>query len=148
MARPVVSVAHDAELRAVADTLDQHEIKRVPVMKDGKLVGIIARSDLVRAFGRMSAPTQDSVHLSNGMVHKAITDAMHGKAWLDTSYMNITVNDGLVRVEGYVQSKDHQDAARILIEEIPGVERVEEELKIGMPTLSWDGQLTRDNILT
>ena len=148
MARPVVSVAYDAELRAVADTLDQHEIKRVPVMKDGKLVGIIARSDLVRAFGRMSAPTQGSVHLSNGMVHKAITDAMHGKAWLDTSYLNITVNDGLVRVAGYVQSKDHQDAARILIEEIPGVERVEEELKIGMPTLSWDGQLMRDHILT
>jgi osmotically-inducible protein OsmY len=62
--------------------------------------------------------------------------------------MNITVNDRLVRVAGYIQSKDHQDAARILIEDIPGVERVEENLKIGMPTLSWDGQLTRDNILT
>jgi CBS-domain-containing membrane protein len=148
MAKPVVSVQHDAELRAVADTLDQHGIKRVPVMKDGKLAGIIARSDLVRAFGKMSPAAAGGVHLSDGIVHKTITDAMRDKVWLDTSYMNITVNEGLVRVAGFVHSKDHQDAIRILIEEIPGVERVEETLEIGMPTLSWDGQLMRDHILT
>lgn len=148
MARPVVSVQHDTELRAVADTLDQHRIKRAPVMKDGKLVGIISRSDLVRAFGRMNAAAAGSVHLSNGIVHKAITDAMRNQSWLDTSFINLTVNDGIVRAAGYVQSKEHKDAVRILIEEIPGVERIVDDLEVGMPTLSWDGQMMRDHILT
>lgn len=148
MARPVVSVQHDAELQTVADTLDRHAIKRVPVMKDGKLIGIIARSDLVRAFGQTNASPGGCVHLSNGIVHKAISDAMNDLAWLDTSYINMTVKDGVVRVSGFVQSKDHHDAVRILVEEMPGVERVETDLEVGMPTLSWDGQLTRDHMLT
>ena len=148
MARPVVSVQHDAELKAVADTLDRHAIKRLPVMKDGKLIGIIARSDLVRAFGQMSPSSTSDVHLSNGIVHKSITDAMHDMAWLDTSYINTTVKDGVVRISGFVQSKDHQDAVRILAEGVPGVERVETDLEVGMPTLTWDGQLVRDHMLT
>ena len=148
MARPVVSVQHDTELKAVADTLDRHAIKRLPVMKDDKLIGIIARSDLVRAFGQMTPSSAGDVHLSNGIVHKAITDAMRGMAWLDTSYINTTVKDGVVRISGFVQSKDHQDAMRILAEEVPGVDRVETDLEVGMPTLTWDGQLVRDHMLT
>lgn len=148
MARPVVSVQHDAELQAVADTLDRHAIKRVPVMKDGKLIGIIARSDIVRAFGKVNVSSAGHVHLGDGIVHKAITDAMHGMAWLDTSYINVTVKDAVVRISGFVQSKDHQDAVRIMAKEVPGVERVETNLEVGMPTLTWDGQLVRDHMLT
>lgn len=149
MARPVVSVEHDADLKAVADTLDQHGIKRVTVMKDGKLAGIIARSDLVRAFGQAKhASSRGDARLSDGLVHKAITDAMHDQAWLDTSYMNLTVNNGLVRVTGFVQSKEHRDAIAILVKEIPGVDRVEADVEIGLPTLSWDGQLRRNQMLS
>ena len=148
MARPVVSVGDDSPIQAVADTLARHAIKRVPVMKDGKLTGIIARSDLVRAYAQTKPATSGQVHLGNGVIHKAITDAMHGKPWLDTSYLNISVNDGVVRLSGYVQSRDHSNAVRVLIEELPGVERVEQNLKIGMPTLTWDGHQLRDQILT
>lgn len=149
MARPVVSVEHDADLKAVADTLDRHGIKRVTVMKDGKLVGIIARSDLVRAFGRAKHTlSSGDARLSDGLVHKAITDAMHGQAWLDTSYMNLTVNNGLIRITGFIQSKEHRDAIVILVKEIPGVDRVEADVEIGLPTLSWDGQLKRNHMLS
>jgi CBS domain-containing protein len=143
MARPVVSVKDDAELNAVADTLDRHGIKRVPVMRDGKLVGIISRSDLVRAFSRFHAAKGGDVHLGSGLMHKAIIDAMREQPWLDTSYLNTTVKDGVVGVSGFVQSSAHKDAILVLINEIPGVERVEEHLEIGMPTLNWDGQAVR-----
>jgi CBS domain-containing protein len=148
MARPVISVQHDVALQSVADTLARHAIKRVPVMKDDKLAGIIARSDLVRAFGQMKSQDAGKVHIGNGLIHKAISDAMHGKPWLDTSYLNVTVNDGVVRLTGYIQSSDHSDAVRVLVEEIPGVERVEQDLKVGVPLLTWDGHQIRDQILT
>lgn len=79
---------------------------------------------------------------------EAITDAMQSMAWLDTSYINITVKDGVVRISGFVQSKDHQDAVRIMAKEVPGVERVETDLEVGMPTLTWDGQLVRGHMLS
>ena len=50
MSRYVISVRDDADLRDVADILDSHRIKRVPVLHDGRLVGIISRRDLVRAL--------------------------------------------------------------------------------------------------
>jgi CBS domain-containing protein len=57
MSRYVISVRDDAELRDVADILDSHSIKRVPVLQAGRLVGIITRSDLVRALSRVQSPS-------------------------------------------------------------------------------------------
>lgn len=56
MSRCVVSVKADAELRDVADILDKHRIKRVPVMEEGRLVGIVTRGDLVRALSQVQVP--------------------------------------------------------------------------------------------
>ncbi|NJO33954.1 MAG: CBS domain-containing protein, partial [Rhodospirillales bacterium] len=42
-------MAHDASLAEVADALDVHRVRQLPVMRDGKMIGIISRADLVRA---------------------------------------------------------------------------------------------------
>ena len=52
MSRCVVAVRDDANMRDVADVLDRHRFKRVPVLQAGQLVGIIARGDLVRALSQ------------------------------------------------------------------------------------------------
>lgn len=141
MSRPVVSVADDAELRDVAQVLQRHGIKRVPVIRDGKLVGLIARSDIVRALSEVPAAKGD-VRLGSGIIHRAVTDALKEPPWLDTSYVNVTVSAGEVRVWGYVQTEAQHDALRVLIEEIPGVTKVENNLKVGVPTVGWDGSMS------
>ncbi len=143
MARPVVSVQEDAELADIADTMARHGIKRVPVIRNGKLVGIIARSDIVRALGQMEAKS-GAVHLGSGIIHETILEAMRREPWLDTSYINVSVHEGIVRASGYVQSEQHREALRVLVEAIPGVERVDVDLKVGLPALTWDGRLERD----
>jgi CBS domain-containing protein len=50
MARGITSVAEDTPARDIASIMCDKNIKRVPVLRDGKLVGIVARSDLVRAL--------------------------------------------------------------------------------------------------
>jgi len=52
MSQPVISVAEDAAVEEVARLMDRHRIKRLPVLRDGRLVGIVTRSDLVRALAR------------------------------------------------------------------------------------------------
>lgn len=50
MAPNVVTVSESALLADIADLFDRHHIKRVPVMRDGKVVGIVSRTDLLRAL--------------------------------------------------------------------------------------------------
>lgn len=52
MIKPVLTVSEDAELTEVADLLSRNKIKRVPVVRDGRMVGIVSRADLVRAFAQ------------------------------------------------------------------------------------------------
>lgn len=138
MARPVVSVEAEADISDVANILDDRGLKRLPVMRDSKLVGIITRRDLVRALARttISSPVTEP----HGATLRAVIDQeMKALPWLDTSYLNMTVLDGVVRVRGYVQSEQHFDALRVLIEGTPGVVTVETSLTVGLPTLNWDG---------
>lgn len=50
MTAPLISVGENTELREVAKLLVSHHIKRVPVLRDGRIVGIVSRADLVRAM--------------------------------------------------------------------------------------------------
>ena len=140
MTRPVHSVDVDADLHDVADALEAHRMKRVPVMSGGKLVGIIARSDLVRALSR-AVVTSSPEPRQGGNLREVIEREMKALSWLDTSYLNMTVFDGVVRLRGFVQSNEHLDALRILLEGTSGVVAVEtSNVSIGTPALNWDGE--------
>jgi CBS domain-containing protein len=52
MKTPVVTVAEDTPLQVIAEILQKHGIKRVPVLRDGRVVGIVTRADLVRALAQ------------------------------------------------------------------------------------------------
>jgi CBS domain-containing protein len=55
MSKPVVSVDEDAEIGEIARLLAAHHVKRVPVVRNGRLVGIVSRGDLLRALYRSDA---------------------------------------------------------------------------------------------
>jgi CBS domain-containing protein len=52
MVGPVITVTEDTSVEAIARTLQEHRIKRVPVLRDGRIVGIVSRADLVRALAK------------------------------------------------------------------------------------------------
>ncbi len=132
MARQVVSVRPDTDLRDVADILDKHKIKRVPVVQDGQLVGIVTRGDLVRALSQTKA-TKPATKIDDAALHKALRDRMHKHAWINETYVNLIVDDGVVEIWGFVDSADQQRAVRVLVEETEGVTRVVDTITIGSP---------------
>mgnify|MGYP001818355052 CR=1 FL=1 len=139
MARPVVSVEADADITEVADTLDHYGYKRLPVMKAGTLVGIIARSDLVRALSHAEVSAAKAPRPTTPL-RETIERSMKTLPWLDTSYLNMTVFDGVVRLRGYVQSEQHLEALKVLLEDVPDVVAVEtQHVSVGLPSLNWDG---------
>ena len=132
MSRYVISVRDDADLRDVADILDSHRIKRVPVLHDGRLIGIISRRDLVRALVQVQ-PSSTPVKLENAALHMTLRDRFKSQSWLNDAYINVAVNDGAVELWGFVVSTDQHRALRALVEETPGVRRVEDRLTVAGP---------------
>ena len=135
MSRILVSVSKDASLSEVADVLDTHRIRQVPVMDDGKLVGMISRADLVRKLAeiKVAAPAARS---DSGSLQKAIWDEIKAQPWLRSAYVNLAVKDGVVDLYGSVDSDEQRQALHVLVEGVRGVRKVEDNVTLLPKTMA------------
>jgi CBS-domain-containing membrane protein len=130
MSRFVISVPHDASLAQVADILDANNLKRVPVLKDGKLIGIITRGDIVRAFVDADA-MQTVPQREPAALQKAINDALAAQSWVNPAFVNVVVTDATIQIWGFVASEDQRKALVILVEELAGHRTIDSHVGIG-----------------
>lgn len=134
MTRPVVSVADDTELNEIADTLQSRKIKRVPVLCDDKLVGIISRADIVRALSQAPAATPASAVEDDALQQKLVA-RMRDQDWLDGTFLNVVVRNGIVELRGFIASAEQRRALLVLVEETSGVLGVDDQLTVGLPVM-------------
>jgi CBS domain-containing protein len=130
MSTRVVTIDADADLGAVADLLDRRKLKRLPVTKDGRLVGIITQGDLVRALVAQQVHGAGGPPADSASVLSAIQQRMRRETWLDSSLVNVAVKDGVAEISGLAASADQRRALRLLVEDTPGVMRVEDNLRL------------------
>lgn len=135
MTRHVATVGPDADLAVVADILRAHRVKRVPVVQDGKLLGIVTRSDIVKALSGAIGPGASKTR-SDGELQRSILERMRIERWLDTSYVNVSVDKGKVTIAGLIGSKDEQRALCALVEGVAGSGNVIDHLKTGLPVVT------------
>jgi CBS domain-containing protein len=128
MTRLVVSVSESASLAEIADVLDTHHIRQVPVISGGRLVGMISRADLVRALAEVS--TAPAPRPDNGALQKAIWHQIGAQPWLKAAFVNFAVKDGIVDLWGAVDSDEQRRALKVLVEGVPGVVRVESNVTL------------------
>jgi CBS domain-containing protein len=129
MTRAVVSVADTAELADVANLLETKRIKRVPVLRDGKLVGIISRANLVRALAAAkSEPASVGESDDRTIRHKLLAE-LQGQEWAKVWAADIVVSDRVVHLWlSDDLSTDERQALRVAAENVPGVRGIEEHL--------------------
>jgi len=125
MTREVVSVSEGASLEEVASLLERHRIKRVPVVRDGKLVGIVSRANLLHGLVSWRAGT--AAPGGDREIRATIMDAVT-KVGIPNHFINVVVTDGTAHLWGATQSQAECDALRVAAETTPGVKRVENNL--------------------
>jgi CBS domain-containing protein len=130
MTRQVVSVTEDTPLAAIAGILEKRHIKRVPVVREGKLVGIVSRADLVRAL-LLGRPVPAAGAASDADIRDHFLARLDKEPWGPRSYVNIVVNDGQVELWGFAGSPDEARAIGLLAEDVPGVRGVVNNVRIG-----------------
>jgi CBS domain-containing protein len=79
MSAPVVRVTEDTEVAEIASVLTQYRIKRVPVVRDGKVVGIVSRADLLHAIAAEQPHPVASEHVARtrGLLAEALATLDH-----------------------------------------------------------------------
>ena len=123
----VISVSEETPLSEIAALFERKRIKRVPVVKSGKLVGIVSRSNPIQALAS-AAGRVDQRDETDRRIRLDLLSRMQDQSWTDFGSRNVTVSDGGVHLWGLVGSEAERKALLALAEGIPGVSRVSDEM--------------------
>jgi CBS-domain-containing membrane protein len=132
MTTDVISVSEDTPLAEIADLLERHRIKRVPVLKDGKVTGIVSRANLVRALASTAPYAAPLVAPGDLQLRTAVLEAMAGQRWA-LSPEQVLVIDGVVHLWGVMTSEEQGKALCVAAQNVPGVKLVVSHL--GYPVI-------------
>jgi hypothetical protein len=136
MSRKLITVAPDTPINEIALLLEKHAIKRVPVLDQGRLVGIVARANLLQALAglKLDAPAPQAG--KDKAIREEILERLRGAPWRPW-LLNVTVNDGVAHLWGITDGAEEKAAAGVAAENTPGVAAVKNHI-IVRPR-SWAG---------
>jgi CBS domain-containing protein len=127
MTRDVVTVTEDTELADVATLLEARRVKRVPVMRDGKVVGIISRANIVRAVGATKGAPPREGEGDDRSIRARLLAELGREEWAKIWPEDIIVRDGTVHFwVSEDEPPEKRQALRVAAEAMPGVRGVEE----------------------
>jgi CBS domain-containing protein len=136
MATDLVTVGDDATAEHCAHLMEEHRIKRLPVVRDGRLVGIVSRADLLAALVSPPEKLGTGGQSRDARIRAALRTEMREQPWADSLYTFADVNDGVVTLHGFVRSEAMRRGLRVLASRIDGVERVDDRME-DAPALFW-----------
>ena len=131
MTREVITAQPETPLREIANLMQKHSIKRVPIIRDELVVGIVSRVNLLQVLARANDDT-DWVE-SDRVLHQRFVDSIKDQPWAGRPF-NIIVNDRCADLWGFVYSVDEKTAVRVAAEATPGIESVSDHLGIAPQT--------------
>lgn len=135
MTRKVIVVRAEATLAEVAESMVKHKVKRVPVVSDNAVVGIVSRSDLLRVL--MSREPQGEAAASSDMeLRGRVLTAVNKQTWSSTWPTNVLVNSGVVHLWGFASSNTILNAYRVAAENVPGVKKVKNHMRTVPPSVN------------
>jgi CBS domain-containing protein len=133
MTSDVITVSEDTPAVDVVALMEQHRIKRVPVTRGGKPVGIVSRADLLAVLGRILA-AGEGVSASDDQIREGLIALLEKQGWVPRAGLQITVNAGTVTLEGVIYDDRERQALCVAAETVPGVRKVEDHLVWVEPT--------------
>jgi CBS domain-containing protein len=128
MVRDVITAEPTASLGEIARLLERHAIKRIPIVHNKQLVGIVSRANLVQALASLEAKPHLELSPTDAAIRDRIMRRLESEPWAHTSLLNVLVNDGIVDLWGIVHTAIEKDAVRVTAESTPGVTAVNDNL--------------------
>ena len=128
MTRNLVTVGEDTPVAEIARLLEEHRIKRVPVVRDGKVVGIVSRANLLHSLAARPVPAPAERWIDDRAIRDGVLSALDHEGMTARGPLNVTVSHGVVELWGLVESEEERLAIRIAAQNVPGVVTVKDNL--------------------
>jgi CBS domain-containing protein len=125
MTRDVACASEDASLDDLIQLMEKKHIKRLPVLREERVIGIVSRADVMRALaGRFSvkAPLCDTA------ITARIRSELDKEPWAPIATVDVAVHDGIVEMTGSIFDERQRQALRVIAENVPGVKAVKDHL--------------------
>jgi CBS domain-containing protein len=123
MTSPAIVLGPERPVSAAARIMVDCGVNRLPVVKDGRLIGILTRADLVRAFTRSDDALEREIR----------TEVLERAMWIPSGTVAVSVTEGAVRLSGIVETETDADVIVRLVARVPGVVSVTPELGWRLP---------------
>jgi len=120
------TATEDMPLEKLVRLMERRYVKRLPIVRGDTLVGIVTRSDLLRAVASLArevpAPTADDDHIRD-----RVTASIEENDW-QPNQLGVVVRDGIVHLSGMITDESCRQAAIVAAENVQGVKLVHDHL--------------------
>lgn len=131
MTRPVISAPSSLPIESAALILDRYRIRRVPIVDDGRLVGIVSRGDLVKAIAMVESPPVSE--RSDEQLVEEMRERLAQEPWIPKHAIVVHANDGKLVLWGRVGTAAEKSALETMARTVPGAKAVESHLAVPLP---------------
>jgi CBS domain-containing protein len=127
MTADVYTVTEDAPLEDIVVLMERRLIKRVPVLANNKVVGIVTRANLLHALVSL-ARTEPRATKDDFTIREELLAEMQKEEWAPAATTNVVVRGGIVELWGVILDERQREALKVAAENISGVKSVKDHL--------------------
>jgi signal-transduction protein with cAMP-binding, CBS, and nucleotidyltransferase domain len=127
MTTPVQTVPEDTPLSEIVKIMESRRIKRLPVVRDGRIVGIVSRANLLHALATI-VPEARPTSTDDAAIRSRILAELQKETWAPVALIDVIVKDGVVHLWGTLTDERQRQAIAVAAENTPGVKQVVDHL--------------------
>jgi len=121
-----LTITEDTALEEIVELMERNNVKRLPVMRGDRIVGIVSRANLLQAVASLAReipdPTADDDHIRNRVI-----DAIEKNDWCPFG-LSVIVRGGIVHLSGVITEERSRKAAVVAAENVTSVTKVHDHL--------------------
>jgi CBS domain-containing protein len=134
MTRETLCIAEDMPLSMIVRMMEQGHVKRLPVIKDSKIIGIVSRRDVLPPLSSIVGDRLAGSATDERILQQIERD-LAAQPWCPQHNISVAVKDGVVALSGTVSGYEQREALQVLIEDIAGVRQIRDQLLVVDPYL-------------
>jgi CBS domain-containing protein len=127
MTRAPITADENTPIEEIVRLMETKRVKRIPVVRANRVVGIVSRANLLNVLGRLAAEAPSKPR-SDSDIRAKIVAELEKQKWAPRAGINIIVTNGDVELKGAIFDERQRQALKVAVENVPGVKAIHDHL--------------------